>query len=264
MGLLGQLPAPVEVLLGRLLPVQSAINTVCTNVPGPAGSRRLLGRSVREIHPVVPLFEALGLEFAILSYGGRLSITAAADAGLVADANALVPALERSFHELRAAALKDVAVETPRAWSCVGDLMTTPVVAMSPNDSFAAAWQVMHGERIRHLPVVDDELRLVGLVTHRDLLGHAPSDLQVARAPERFAALDRVRIGDLMERHVSTATPQEPLAEAGRRMLGAKIGCLPVIAPDGRLVGILTESDFVRWASSAGTSTRTMTMAARA
>lgn len=256
MGLLGQLPAPVEVLLGRLLPVQSVINTVCTNVPGPAGTRRLLGRRVREVHPVVPLFEALGLEFAILSYGGRLSITAAADAGLVADAAALVPALEQSFHELRAAALATAEEEAPRTVSCVGELMTSPVVAISPNDSFAVAWQVMHGERIRHLPVVDDEMRLVGLVTHRDLLGHAPSDLEVARAPERFAMLDRVRVGDLMERHVSTATPQEPVAEAGRRMLGAKIGCLPVIAADGRLLGILTESDFVRWGSSDAPSTR--------
>ena len=85
--LLGQLPAPAEALIGRLLSQQSFVNTVCTNVPGPPGPRTLLGRRVLEIHPVVPLFQAMGLEFAILSYGGRLSITAAADPGLIPDAD---------------------------------------------------------------------------------------------------------------------------------------------------------------------------------
>jgi CBS domain-containing protein len=105
----------------------------------------------------------------------------------------------------------------------------------------------MREARIRHLPVVDRELRLVGLVTHRDLLGHAPSDLDEPREDERVAALARVHIGDIMETHLSTSSPDEPLAAAGRRMLEGKIGCLPVVAGDGRLVGILTESDFVRW-----------------
>ncbi|HWP66776.1 MAG TPA: wax ester/triacylglycerol synthase family O-acyltransferase [Candidatus Limnocylindria bacterium] len=247
LNLVGQLPALVEALMGRLVAAEAVVNTVCTNVPGPPGRRTLLGRRVLEVHPLVPLFQGIGLEFAILSYGGRLSITAAADPSLVPDARRIADALTASFAELRAAALEtSPPAEVVRAPSRVGDLMTRELLAVSPANTFADAWQVMREARIRHLPVVDGELRLVGLVTQRDLLGHAPSDLEQPREDERLMALARVHIGDLMETHLSTATPDEPLAVAGRRMLDAKIGCLPVVTGDGRLVGILTESDFVR------------------
>ena len=252
MNVVGQLPAPVEALLGRLLAEQSLVNTVCTNVPGPPGPRTLLGRRVLEIHPIVPLFQTMGLEFAILSYGGRLSITAAADPGLVPDAAAIAPALTASFRELQDAALGIVpaAPEASRATFRVGDLMTRQLLAVSPQDSFADAWQIMREARIRHLPVVDRELRLIGLVTHRDLVGHAPSDLEEPREDERVAALGGIHIGDIMETHLSTSSPDEPLIDAGRRMLQGKIGCLPVVGGGGRLVGIITESDFVRWTTA--------------
>jgi WS/DGAT/MGAT family acyltransferase len=252
MSVVGQLPAPVEALLGRLLSEQSLVNTVCTNVPGPAGRRTLLGRRVLEIHPVVPLFQAMGLEFAILSYGGRLSITAAADPALVPDAAAIPPALAASFRELQEAALGTavVAPEVTPASFRVGDLMTRQLLAISPQDSFADAWQIMREARIRHLPVVDRELRLIGLVTHRDLVGHAPSDLAEPREDERVAALASVHVGDIMETHLSTSSPDEPLVDAAQRMLQGKIGCLPVVAGGGRLVGIITESDFVRWTTT--------------
>jgi CBS domain-containing protein len=251
---MGQLPAPVEALMGRLVNAQSLVNTVCTNVPGPQGQRTLLGRRVLEIHPLVPLFQGMGLEFAILSYGGRLSITAAADPGLVPDARAIEGALAASFRELHDSVIDTATAPPPVPPACfrVGELMTRELLAVTASNTFADAWHVMHEARIRHLPVVDGQLRLVGLVTHRDLLGHAPSDLDEPREDERLMALARVHIGDVMETHVSTATPDEPVAAAGRRMLDAKIGCLPVVAPDGRLVGILTESDFVRWTATRG------------
>jgi WS/DGAT/MGAT family acyltransferase len=252
MSLVGQLPAPVEALMGRLLGGQSLVNTVCTNVPGPQGQRTLLGRRVLEIHPIVPLFQGMGLEFAILSYGGRLSITAAADPDLVPDARAIEGALATSFRELHASVLTIATPPpaVPPACVRVGDLMTRELLAVNPSNTFADAWHVMHQARIRHLPVVDGDLRLVGLVTHRDLLGHAPSDLAEPREDERLMALARVHIGEVMETHLSTTTADEPLADAGRRMLEGKIGCLPVVGQDGRLIGILTESDFVRWTTT--------------
>jgi len=252
MSVVGQLPAPVEALLGRLFSGQSVVNTVCTNVPGPLGRRTLCGRRVLEIHPVVPLFEAMGLEFAILSYGGRLSITAAADPGLVPDAGAIAPALTTAFRELQKATLGAIPAipAVPRTILQVGDLMTRQLLAVSAQDSFADAWQIMREARIRHLPVVDREMRLIGLVTHRDLVGHAPSDLEESREHERVAALAGVHVGDIMETHLSTASPDDPLLDAGRRMLQGKIGCLPVVGGGGRLVGIITESDFVRWTTT--------------
>jgi CBS domain-containing protein len=57
-----------------------------------------------------------------------------------------------------------------------------------------------------------------------------------------------------METHLSIARAPEPAADAGARMVDYKIGCLPVVADDGRLIGIVTEEDFVRWATERMTS----------
>jgi acetoin utilization protein AcuB len=113
----------------------------------------------------------------------------------------------------------------------------------------------MREARIRHLPVIDPDLRLIGLITHRDLVGHAPSDLEEPREEDRIAALAGVHVGDIMETHLSTSSPEERLIDAGRRMLQGKIGCLPVVGGGGRLVGIITESDFVRWTTTLAAET---------
>jgi CBS-domain-containing membrane protein len=67
------------------------------------------------------------------------------------------------------------------------------------------------------------------------------------------AEADRVRVlgwksvADVMETHISTAVAAESAADAGRRMVRQKVGCLPVVDGRGVLVGIVTEEDFVRW-----------------
>ena len=112
------------------------------------------------------------------------------------------------------------------------------------------AWETMRVHRIRHLPVVDGRGRLVGLVTHRDLLAASHSSLAFPIEAERVRVLRVARVHDLMETHLSTVTPGEPAAEAGRRMVRHKIGCLPVVDEGGRLAGIVTEEDFLRWATT--------------
>ena len=67
---------------------------------------------------------------------------------------------------------------------------------------------------------------------------------------ERMRVLGMARALDVMETHVSVATADAAATDAGARMIHHKIGCLPVIEPDGRLVGIITEEDFLRWATS--------------
>src|SRR5262249_58902078 len=93
MALAGALPAPLSALLGRMLPGWPMINLVCTNVPGPREPRSILGRRIVGMHPLVPLFEGLGLGFAILSYADRLSIGVTADPALVPDVDAIAEAI---------------------------------------------------------------------------------------------------------------------------------------------------------------------------
>lgn len=252
MRLVGALPAPVIALLGRLFASSvPPINTVCTNVPGPRETCRLLGRRIVEVHPIVPLFQGVGLEFAILSYGGRLSIAAAVDPHLVPDAGEIPAHLEAAAAELLAVLTgASATVPAPHAELRVADLMTSDVVVIAPTDSIARADRLMRLHRIRHLPVITPEAGLVGIVSQRDLLAASSSSLVVPAEDDRVAVLGLVPVAGIMETHVSVAAPDDPAAGAGERMIRHKIGCLPVVARDGHLAGIVTEEDFLRWATA--------------
>jgi CBS domain-containing protein len=118
----------------------------------------------------------------------------------------------------------------------VQDLMTHHVLTLRPLDNLRQAEALLRRGSVRHLPVVEGE-RLVGLVTHRDLLAAA------ARGP----AAPGVSALDVMTRDVTTVRPEAPLSEALQLMLRNKFGCLPVVDARGALVGILTDSDLVRF-----------------
>jgi WS/DGAT/MGAT family acyltransferase len=254
MSLLGSMPAPLGALLGRLLPERAIMNTVCTNVPGPRQACHVAGRRIVEIHPMVPLFQNMGIEFAILSYAGQLSITAAVDPTLVPDADTIPEHLAASADELRAA-LRPVKAPAAHAFVApsvprVAGLMTTPPITIRTEDRLATAWRLMRTYRIRHLPAVDGEGRLVGLITHRDLLAASSSSIIADSEEDRVQLLTWASVGDVMETHLSVAHPDESAAEAGERLLRHKIGCLPVVEGDAQLVGIVTEEDFLRWATT--------------
>jgi acetoin utilization protein AcuB len=123
------------------------------------------------------------------------------------------------------------------------------VLTLSPDDSLERAWYLMSQARLRHLPVVDEHGRLVGLVTHRDLLGAAPSSATVPDKATRVRLLASLAARDVMETHLVVARPDEPAALAGDRMVAGKIGALPVLESSGRVVGIITTEDLVRWAT---------------
>jgi CBS domain-containing membrane protein len=125
----------------------------------------------------------------------------------------------------------------------VRDLMTTDLITLDETDSLNLAQAEMSLARIRHLPVVRKG-RLVGLVTHRDILRAMCSVFSDLDATEHNEVLRNILVKEIMATHVVTIGPDADAAEAGRRLLAGKLGCLPVVE-EGRLVGILTEADFV-------------------
>jgi CBS domain-containing protein len=131
----------------------------------------------------------------------------------------------------------------------VRDWMTREVASVRRNDKLLIADDVMRLGRIRHTPVIDDHSDdLVGIVSQRDLFrGALASALGYGQHAQQKVMGTRV-IKDVMTTDPVTTTPDASLAEAARTMLERKVGCLPVIE-DGRLVGILTESDFLRFAA---------------
>jgi acetoin utilization protein AcuB len=118
----------------------------------------------------------------------------------------------------------------------IQDIMTSPVVFISPDISLQDAYRTMQDRGIRHLPVLEGE-KLVGVITDRDLR-LATSAL----APIPFAP--GAKVSAVMCKAPFTADPADPVEDAARTMREKKIGCLPVTDND-RVVGIITGLDLL-------------------
>lgn len=132
------------------------------------------------------------------------------------------------------------------ATTTVKEIMTSVVEVLGVGDTLAIARQQLARGRIRHLPVVDGNERLVGLITHRRILESWVSHGQPDEESPLSVARD-VPIEMIMEKNVLTVDPATTAAEAARLLEEYKLGCLPVVE-HGKLVGIVTEADFVRFA----------------
>jgi len=123
--------------------------------------------------------------------------------------------------------------------------MTHDVVTVERNEKLQIADDVMRLGRIRHLPVVDGDGTLAGIVSQRDLFHSGLMRALGYGSHAQRNVLDMVVVKEAMKTEVQTVSPDAPLKDAAKRMLDGKIGCLVVTEGD-KIVGILTESDFVR------------------
>jgi CBS domain-containing protein len=112
----------------------------------------------------------------------------------------------------------------------VAEIMSSEPRVVAPGDHVSTAMREMELSCFRHFPVVKDG-RLVGVISHRDLL----------RAGNRDKTVREVMSDD-----VKTVAPHTPAHEAAYLILRHRIGCVPVVDGEGRLVGIVTDTDFVR------------------
>ena len=117
-------------------------------------------------------------------------------------------------------------------------------VTISPDASFFKAQGYLHMKGIRHLPVVDKDDRLVGIVTDRDIREAAPSDATSLSVHELSDLLAKLKVSAFMtpKEKLITITPDTLVEEAVKLMHEHKIGCLPVLEA-GKLYGIFTETD---------------------
>lgn len=121
-----------------------------------------------------------------------------------------------------------------RRTTTVEDVMTTALTTIHPEEPVDSADLEMKLAAIRHIPVVGPKNRLVGILSDRDLL-------RSVRNPKagRF-------ISDIMTRRVHTVRASDPARLAVDLLLEHKIGCVPVLGEQEELVGIVTETDFLR------------------
>ncbi|MEW6338801.1 MAG: CBS domain-containing protein [Acidobacteriota bacterium] len=128
----------------------------------------------------------------------------------------------------------------------VADIMSRNVVTLTVDDTLADARDTMTRGNIHHLPVVR-EGRLVGLVTHHDLLSASVSVFAEVPAREERQLFARIPVQELMHDAV-TVTADTPIRDAGAILLDTAFGCLPVVDREGHLLGIVTETDYLRLA----------------
>jgi CBS domain-containing protein len=117
----------------------------------------------------------------------------------------------------------------------VSDLMSTAVISVRPDLTLDEAHEEMLVADIRHLPIVDEHKRLIGIISDRDL--------RRALGKHRHG---KHKVIEFMTKDVLSVAPRTYAREAAELMLQHKIGSLPVLDDTLALVGIITESDFLR------------------
>ena len=127
----------------------------------------------------------------------------------------------------------------------VQEQMTSPATTVTPEDTVLTAFRRMRAGRFRHLPVVGDGDRLVGIVTDRDLRQLQPVNVDEETSENWLHRLELISVEDIMTPDPLTGWPEMPLEEAARLLHQAKVGSLPIVA-DGKVVGIITDTDIFR------------------
>ncbi len=127
----------------------------------------------------------------------------------------------------------------------VYERMSKHPVTITENTSISEALKKMRDEKVRRLPVLDKQGKLVGIVSEKDLLYASPSPATSLSVHELHYLLAKLTIKELMTKEVITICEDCPIEEAARIMADNKIGGLPVVR-NGTLVGIITETDLFK------------------
>lgn len=133
----------------------------------------------------------------------------------------------------------------------VQNWMSSPVITVTPDTRLTEARRLMDENKIRALPVIQEGV-LVGIVTRRGLLRLDLSQLDL-QAWQKTTFLSEIRVKEVMSAKPITASPSSRIPKVARVMLENKITAVPVVS-DERLVGILTNSDMMRFIISECTS----------
>ena len=128
----------------------------------------------------------------------------------------------------------------------VKDIMTTNVITISEDKTMLEAQELMKGQNIRRVPVVDDIKRVLGIITDGDVGRASPSEASTLSRYEANYLLSRFKVRDVMTKDVITVRGNSGLEDIASQMYKHKINSLPVVDDKGCLIGIVTDSDLFR------------------
>jgi len=127
----------------------------------------------------------------------------------------------------------------------VKDRMTSDPLTITTDTSLKDALELIRSKPFRHLPVLDENDKLVGIVTEKSLVYAAPTPTTTLSVFEVDYILARTKVGQIIQGPVVTVGPDLPLEEAARVMVDHRIGCLPIVEDD-KLIGIISDTDIFR------------------
>lgn len=128
------------------------------------------------------------------------------------------------------------------AATTVGDIMSRPVLTVEVGESLWDAWQLLFLSGLRHLVVLDPDGSCRGVLSDRNILAEVPATQE---------HLGGLRVGNALAQVPTAAvSPTDTPTVATQRMTASTVEALPVLDEGGRLVGIVTEADIVRWVAT--------------
>ncbi len=125
----------------------------------------------------------------------------------------------------------------------VKDLMSWPVLTVFDNSTVGEALDILRRKNIRHLPVVDINQNLVGVVSETDLVKVFPNSKELSSFEANL--LSRTPVSNVMRTKMISAAPDTIVEEAALIMRTNKISCLPVLDESRKLVGLLSKNDII-------------------
>lgn len=137
----------------------------------------------------------------------------------------------------------------------IKEIMKKYIVSVKPNDNAMGALGLLFKMQISGLPVIDEQGKLIGMFTEKDVLsyvlpggsadkvGGSIYEEGLKSAKKKFREAAKIKVGQLMRRDVVTTTEEAALFEVARLMLAQKARRLPVLDKSGRIVGIVARYD---------------------
>ncbi|KKO45612.1 CBS domain containing protein [Arsukibacterium ikkense] len=133
--------------------------------------------------------------------------------------------------------------------TCVAQLMTADPLCVTRQSTLKDAHDLMREKNIRHIPVIDENGELVGMLTQKIMIAKVMGLMAQFGATALERKEKQLLVSELMATDFAAVNAEQSLAEVADFFVSNRHGCLPVVNADNKIVGILTSSDFVRLAA---------------
>lgn len=128
----------------------------------------------------------------------------------------------------------------------IRDWMTKNVITVTPGVSMMKASRMMKEHDVRRLPVVDDEGRLLGIVSDRDVKEASPSKATTLDMHELYYLLSEIKVKDIMTKNPISMHGDDSMEQAALIMVDKHFGAIPIVDETGKVTGIITDSDIFK------------------